>query len=177
MTAAAPAGGNAAAPGYRPCVGILVFNRAGLVWIGRRAGAPSDAEGPGHWWQMPQGGIDPGEAPEQAALRELAEETGIRSVRIAGETPGWLFYDLPPELQGKAWGGRYRGQKQKWFAVRFFGPESEITLTPAAGHQVEFEAWRWVPIGEVAALVAPFKRDVYEAVVREFMPLVRPAEA
>ena len=106
---------------YRPCVGVALFNRAGLVWVGRRIDAPGEAEGPGQWWQMPQGGVDEGEPLYEAALRELYEETNIRSVARLGEIADWLTYDLPPELVGKAWGGRYRGQKQKWFALRFTG--------------------------------------------------------
>jgi putative (di)nucleoside polyphosphate hydrolase len=160
--------------GYRPCVGIMVINAAGLVWIGRRAGAPDDAEGRGSWWQMPQGGINAGEAPAAAALRELGEETGIRSVTILAETPGWLRYDLPPYLVGKAWGGKYRGQEQKWYAVRFRGADSEIDIAPAGGHQVEFEAWRWVPIGELQGLIVPFKRHVYQQVIEAFAPYAAP---
>lgn len=161
-------------PGYRPCVGITVINPAGLVWIGRRADSPGEEEGRGAWWQMPQGGIDEGESPADAALRELIEETGIRTVRILGETSDWLRYDLPPDLHGKAWGGRYRGQAQKWFAVRFLGADSEIDITPAAGHKPEFTDWRWVPLPEVADLIVPFKRDVYLQVVEAFAPYARP---
>jgi putative (di)nucleoside polyphosphate hydrolase len=162
------------APGYRPCVGITVINAEGLVWVGRRADSAGEEEGRGAWWQMPQGGIDAGEDPTKAALRELFEETGIRSVRILGETEGWLRYDLPPELVGKAWGGRYRGQEQKWFAARFLGNESEINITPPAGHAAEFTQWRWVPVSEVADLIVPFKRDVYLKVVAEFTRFAEP---
>lgn len=163
-------------PGYRPCVGITVINREGLVWIGRRADSPGEEEGRGAWWQMPQGGIDAGEDPSKAALRELFEETGMRTVRILGETAGWLRYDLPTELVGKAWGGRYRGQEQKWFAVRFLGEESEIDIVPAAGHQVEFTEWRWVPIAALTGLIVPFKRDVYLQVVEAFTIYARPGD-
>jgi putative (di)nucleoside polyphosphate hydrolase len=155
-------------PGYRPCVGITVINRAGLVWVGRRADAPGEEEGRGAWWQMPQGGIDKGENPEEAARRELVEETGIRSVKILGETKDWLLYDLPAELAGKAWGGRYQGQAQKWFAVRFLGEESEIDIVPPAGHKAEFTEWRWVSLAEVADLIVPFKRSVYLKVIEAF---------
>lgn len=161
------------APGYRPCVGIAVINPSGLVWVGRRADSPGEEEGRGSWWQMPQGGIDGGESPAAAALRELYEETGMRSVRILGETASWLRYDLPPELIGKAWGGRYRGQEQKWFAVRFLGEESEIDIAPAAGHKPEFTEWRWVPISGVADLIVPFKRAVYHKVIEAFAPYAR----
>jgi putative (di)nucleoside polyphosphate hydrolase len=163
--------------GYRPCVGIMVLNRAGLVWIGQRSDAPGDAEGRGAWWQMPQGGIDDGEDPERAALRELHEETGMKTVEVVASVASWLTYDLPPELLGKAWGGRYRGQKQRWFLVRFSGPESEINIAPAAGHQREFDAWRWAPAGELMELIVPFKRPVYAAVIAEFGPLARPTVA
>jgi putative (di)nucleoside polyphosphate hydrolase len=154
--------------GYRPCVGIMVLNARGLVWLGRRADAPGEAEGPGSWWQMPQGGIDKGEDPRKAALRELHEETGIRSVSIIAETPGWLRYELPRDLLGKAWGGKYRGQEQKWFAARFLGSDGEVVITPPAGHQVEFDAWRWVPLSELVDLIVPFKLDVYRQVVEAF---------
>ena len=165
---------SSATPGYRPCVGITVFNPAGLVWVGRRADAGGEEEGGGQWWQMPQGGIDAGEAPAGAVLRELIEETGMRTVKILGETSGWLRYDLPPELTGKSWGGRYKGQEQKWFAVRFLGDESEIDINPATGHKAEFTEWRWVPLAEVADLIVPFKREVYLQVVEAFASYARP---
>lgn len=160
--------------GYRPCVGIMVLNRDGKVWIGCRPNAPLEPEGPGSWWQMPQGGIDENEDPRAAALRELNEETGIRSVEIIAESADWLSYDLPAELRPRAWGGRYRGQTQKWFAARFLGPDTEVVVDRPPGHQIEFNAWRWADIGELTSLVIAFKRPVYEAVVREFAPLAVP---
>ncbi|MGB3719111.1 MAG: RNA pyrophosphohydrolase [Proteobacteria bacterium] len=157
---------------YRPCVGIMLVNQRAQVWIGRRADAPNEPEGPGTWWQMPQGGIDPDEDPRQAALRELMEETGVRSAEIIAEHPEWLMYDLPPSLIGKAWGGRWRGQRQKWFLVRFLGDDSEVNLIPPPGHQIEFEAWRWADLNELPALTVPFKRDVYSNVIATFAPLL-----
>jgi putative (di)nucleoside polyphosphate hydrolase len=145
----------------------MVLNRPGKVWIGRRKDAPAEPEGPGAWWQMPQGGIDASEDPAAAALRELAEETGIRSVRIIAESPAWYTYDLPEPLRPRAWGGRYRGQRQKWFAARFTGSEAEVLLQQP-GHKPEFDAWRWARLDELVELVVPFKRDVYAQVVRDF---------
>jgi putative (di)nucleoside polyphosphate hydrolase len=157
---------------YRPCVGIMVINAVGLVWVGRRTGTPN--EGLGGWWQMPQGGIDDDENPAVAARRELREETGIVSIEIIGESPDWYTYDLPPDLLGKAWGGRFRGQKQKWFAVRFTGVDSEIDISPQPGHEAEFEAWRWIPLQDLTDMIVPFKRAVYAQVVRDFADLARP---
>lgn len=163
-----------ALPGYRPCVGIMLLNRQGLVWIGHRADAPGEPEGPGAWWQMPQGGIDPEEDPRAAALRELREETGLRSVEFMAEHPAWLRYDLPPELVGRSWSGRWRGQRQKWFLLRFIGQDAEVNITPPPGHQVEFDAWRWARLSELSALIVPFKREVYDAVITTFAPLAKP---
>lgn len=159
---------------YRPCVGQMVINAAGLVWIGCRADAINDAEGRGAWWQMPQGGIDDGEDPAAAAVRELYEETNIRSVTLIAEHPRWINYDLPPDLVGKAWGGRYRGQKQKWFAFRFTGSDSEISIVPPPGHDAEFVSWRWAETAELLDLIVPFKRDVYREVLKDFASLATP---
>jgi len=154
---------------YRPCVGAMVFNPVGLVWVGKRSEIPNE-EGAGQWWQMPQGGIDEGEDPAKAVFRELAEETSIRSVDILAESPEWYYYDLPERLLGTAWKGRYRGQKQKWFALRFTGDEQEIDLSPP-GHKPEFAAWRWARIEELPQLIVPFKRKVYDEVVAAFRHL------
>ncbi|WP_072395884.1 RNA pyrophosphohydrolase [Hyphomicrobium sp. CS1GBMeth3] len=159
--------------GYRPCVGIMVLNRTGHVWVGQRTDMPGDAEGRGTWWQMPQGGIDENEDPRRAALRELREETAIQSVDIIGEAEEWLTYDLPPHLVGVAWGGRYRGQRQKWFAARFLGDDSEIDLGIPGTPHAEFVTWRWCAPAELPALIVPFKRNVYLAVLRSFEPLLK----
>jgi putative (di)nucleoside polyphosphate hydrolase len=155
---------------YRPCVGIMLINRKGRVWIGRRPATP-DEEGAGQWWQMPQGGIDAGEDPRAAAARELFEETGVRSIEFMAEAPEWYLYDLPAHLVGVSWGGRYRGQKQRWFAFRFLGDDREVDIAPE-GHKPEFEEWRWADIDEVTALIVPFKRRVYEDVAGVFRHLV-----
>jgi putative (di)nucleoside polyphosphate hydrolase len=158
---------------YRPCVGVLVLNRAGLAFIGRRIEGPEHIDAT-HAWQMPQGGIDVGEEPWPAALRELHEETNIRSVERLGEIADWLQYDIPREIVGQAWKGKYRGQTQKWFALRFTGDEREIDLAhPAGAQEPEFAAWRWEPMQNIPSLVVPFKRAVYERVVREFAHLAR----
>jgi putative (di)nucleoside polyphosphate hydrolase len=153
---------------YRPCAGMMVLNHDGLVFIGRRSSGPEHIDAT-HVWQMPQGGIDENEDPYAAALRELHEETNISSVEKLGEIGEWLAYDIPRDIVGQAWGGKYRGQKQKWFALRFIGSDSEIDIAhPGDGHDPEFIAWRWVAIGELPNLVVPFKRQTYERVVREF---------
>jgi len=157
---------------YRPCVGVMLLNPQGLAFVGRRAERKGASEGEGRWWQMPQGGVDKGEAPEDAARRELWEETGVRAAAFIAQTEDWLRYDLPSDLVGVAWKGRYRGQKQMWYAARFDGAESDIDLQPRLDHKAEFDAWRWVPVGELPALVVPFKREVYEAVVAAFVPLI-----
>ncbi len=155
---------------YRLCVGIALFNRDGLVWVGRRSDEDAEGEGEGHWWQMPQGGLDKGEDPYDAALRELYEETSVKSASLIAEAPDWLTYDLPPELVATSWKGRYRGQKQKWFALRFEGEDSEIdVLNPGGGRfQSEFTAWRWEKLARLPELIVPFKRGVYEQVVLAF---------
>lgn len=162
-------------PGYRPCVGLALFNRAGLVFIGRRANrSQREHVAPGHEWQMPQGGIDADEQPIEAAYRELREETNVSSVSLLAEAPDWLSYDLPREIGKEAWRGKYRGQSQKWFAFRFEGDESEIDiLNPGGGHKPEFDAWRWVPLAETPELIIPFKREVYREVVRLFAGVAR----
>ena len=156
---------------YRPCVGVMVLNRTGLAFIGRRIEGPEHVDA-AHSWQMPQGGVDPGEDPWPAALRELREETSIRSVERLGEISEWLKYDIPRDIAGLAWKGRFRGQTQKWFAMRFTGDEHEIDVEhPEGGHEPEFAAWRWEPMRNLPDLVVPFKRPVYERVVREFRHL------
>ena len=153
---------------YRPCAGMTVLNRDGLVFIGKRASGPEHIDAT-HVWQMPQGGIDENEDPYRAALRELHEETNISSVEKLGEVAEWLTYDIPRDIIGQAWGGKYRGQKQKWFALRFTGEDSEIDIeNPGDAHEPEFIAWRWVAIDELPDLVVPFKRATYEQVVRKF---------
>jgi putative (di)nucleoside polyphosphate hydrolase len=159
---------------YRRGVGVMLLNRDGLVFVGRRrkdAGA-EHVEG-GYAWQMPQGGIDPGEEPFPAALRELHEETNVRSVALLAEAPDWISYDLPPGVAETAWKGRYRGQTQRWFALRFEGLDSEIDIhRPGGGaHKPEFDAWRWERFERLPGLIIPFKRPVYEAVCAAFAPL------
>ena len=153
---------------YRPCAGVAVFNRDGLVFIGRRIGGSEHVDET-HAWQMPQGGIDAGEDPWPAALRELYEETNIRSIERLGEIEEWLTYDIPRAIVGRAWGGKYRGQTQKWYALRFVGDQGEIDIAhPAGGHDPEFVEWRWEPIENLPTMIVPFKRPVYERVVHEF---------
>lgn len=165
---------------YRSCVGIMLLNRDGLVFIGRRRSeAGPEHVGEGYAWQMPQGGIDPGEDPYQAALRELYEETNVRSASLLAEAPDWYAYDLPAVVAGRAWKGRYRGQTQKWFALRLDGPETEIDIRRPGGgkHRPEFDAWRWERMDRICDLIIPFKRPVYEKVVAAFASLGAPAGA
>lgn len=150
---------------YRLGVGILLFNARGEVFVGMRADTPGA-------WQMPQGGIDQGEDPAQAAMRELKEETGTGKAEIIAESSDWLAYDLPPELSRKVWKGKFRGQKQKWFALRFLGQDCDIRLDGHA-EEVEFVRWRWAPFDELPGLIVGFKRPLYEAIAREFAPLAK----
>ncbi len=146
---------------YRPCVGIVLANPNGLVFAGKRIDAQVDA------WQMPQGGIDAGESPRIAALRELREETGITNglVRIEAETAEWLRYDLPTDLVPKVWNGRFRGQEQRWFLMRFLGTDSQIEIET---DHPEFARWTWLQPSELVRTVIAFKRDVYTSVLAEF---------
>jgi putative (di)nucleoside polyphosphate hydrolase len=157
---------------YRDCVGIAVFNAAGLVFIGRRKPEddPEDSSEFGSPWQMPQGGIDKGEAPLAAASRELFEETSIRSVELIAEAPEWIHYDLPDEVLGIALKGKYRGQRQRWFAYRFTGNEREINVSAPGDGSVpaEFDGWRWERLEALPDLVVPFKKDAYREVVAAF---------
>jgi putative (di)nucleoside polyphosphate hydrolase len=151
---------------YRRCVGIMVLNQDGRVFVGRRINVEV-----GEAWQMPQGGIDRGEDLKQAALRELAEETGITEVEFLAEARDWFSYDLPRKDVGRALKGKYRGQTQKWFAVRYLGRDADIDLTRHKPQ--EFDAFRWVDVEELEALIVPFKRDVYRKVVESFRHLAR----
>ncbi len=158
---------------WRRNVGIMVLNRDGLVWAGRRiAATDTEMAGTDMLWQMPQGGIDKDEDPWPAALRELHEETGMRSVSFLAEAPDWMTYELPRHLVGIALKGKYRGQMQKWYAVRFEGGDDEIAVNPPpGGHQPEFDAWAWMPMQDLPDLIVPFKRPVYEKVVETFRHL------
>ncbi|KIN62495.1 RNA pyrophosphohydrolase [Sulfitobacter noctilucicola] len=146
---------------YRPCAGVMLLNAEGLVFVGQRKDRYTEA------WQMPQGGIDKGEDPQEAALRELEEETGVSRdlVTVLAETSGWVPYELPHDLVPQLWKGRYRGQEQKWFLLRFEGTDGQVNIETE--HQ-EFSAWKWMPVSELLDSIVPFKRSVYEAVLAEF---------
>jgi putative (di)nucleoside polyphosphate hydrolase len=149
--------------GYRPCVGIMLFDDTGRIFVGRRVGKAQDN------WQMPQGGIDAGEEPREAAMRELAEEVGTDKAEIVAESKDWLRYDVPETIAGRLWRGRFRGQRQKWFLMRFRGTDADIDLD---AHHPEFDDWRWIPPEEAPTLIVEFKRDVYRRVVAEFAPQI-----
>jgi len=151
---------------YRRGVGVMLVNAAGLVFVAQRNDFISDA------WQMPQGGIDPGEDPRETALRELAEETGVTAdkVEILAQSPDWLRYDLPADLVPRLWKGRFRGQEQMWFLLRFQGTDDDVNLET---EHPEFSAWKWAPLDQVADLIVPFKRALYDQVVDTFGPRVR----
>jgi putative (di)nucleoside polyphosphate hydrolase len=156
---------------YRSCVGIMLLNNDGRVWTGRRlpkwAGDKS-----AYVWQMPQGGLLKGEDPAETAYRELQEETGITSADIIAEYPGWLTYDLPEPLLGVALKGKYRGQRQRWFAMRFWGDDSEIDIQPRGG-KAEFDRWSWRPMNDLVDLAVAFKRPIYQSVVERFAYLAQ----
>jgi putative (di)nucleoside polyphosphate hydrolase len=143
---------------YRPCVGIVLLNPQGLVFVGQRLDSKLEA------WQMPQGGIDDGEEPRTTALRELEEETGIPAhlVDVIAETPDWHYYDLPDDMVGTIWKGRYAGQRQKWFSMRFLGSDADVAIETA---HPEFKAWRWAEAHTLVDLAVPFKRDLYADVL------------
>ena len=150
---------------YRPNVGAVLFNRAGEIFVARRADLPN-AEGAPGGWQLPQGGIDADEDPRLAVLRELEEEIGTARARIIGEHPAWLTYELPPELLGRALGGRYRGQRQRWFALRFEGQDSDIRLD--LDPHPEFDAWRWAPLAALPGMAVGFKQSIYDVLAVSF---------
>jgi len=147
-------------PDYRPCAGVMLFNRHGLVFAGRRRDIDVEV------WQMPQGGIDVGEAPRAAAFRELAEEAGTDKVEIVAESEGWLTYEFPEELRNRVWGGRYVGQAQRWFLMRFTGEDSDIDI--AASEPSEFADWQWMRLDELVHGIVAFKKSVYNRIAAKF---------
>lgn len=161
----------------RPCVGIVLFNAQGLVWVGRhRPKWASRLQGyvGDNVWQLPQGGIEPREPSREAAFRELWEETGIRNATLIGEIPGWLIYELPPDLMGIALKGKYGGHRLRWYAMRFDGEDGEIDIgRPGGAMKPEFDAWRWVPLAEVPSLAVDYRRAVYQEVAQEFARFAR----
>jgi len=152
---------------YRPCVGVMLMNAGGDIFVGQRNDRFTEA------WQMPQGGVDKGEDPKDAALRELWEETGVTAdlVEVVAETKDWLPYDLPHDVVPNIWKGRYRGQEQKWFLLRFQGRDDQVNI---ATEQPEFSQWRWQAADQLVAQIVPFKRAVYTRVLDEFAPLIGP---
>jgi len=154
---------------YRPCAGIVLINGEGLVWVGKRVEGLGDEDMPSYPWQLPQGGIDRGESPEEAVMRELWEEVGTRKAEIIKAAHDWFYYDLPPEVLARQRKNRWGGQKQMYFALRYLGDESDIDLEV---HHPEFVDWRWVELEELPDLAIPFKRRVYEQVVAEFAPVI-----
>jgi len=146
---------------YRPCAGVMILNGEGKIFVGRRIDTTLDA------WQMPQGGIDPGEEAEAAAIREVEEETGIdpHLIRIVARAPEELVYDLPPELIGKVWKGKYRGQRQSWFLARFAGTDADVNIQTA---HPEFDAWKWANPADITGMIVPFKKQLYEQVLDAF---------
>jgi len=155
---------------YRPNVGAVLFNADGLILVARRADLPN-AEGAPGGWQLPQGGVDAGEDLRAAVLRELEEEVGTAKAEILAEHPEWLKYDLPPELLGKALGGKFRGQTQKWFALRFIGTDADIRLD--LDPHPEFDAWRWARLSELPEMAVAFKRKIYERLAVDFAPFAK----
>lgn len=149
---------------YRPCTGVMLLNPDGKVFVGQRIDTTMEA------WQMPQGGIDEGEDPETCAFRELEEEIGTKNAKVIARTGNWLTYDLPDNLVGKVWGGKFRGQKQIWFLMRFLGDDSEIDLET---HHPEFKTWKWVDTRDLPELIIPFKKELYRAVIKEFAEFLK----